>query len=312
MLVSQIDDFEVFVRVVTAGNMSAAARDMGISPAVISKRISGMEDRLGVRLFQRTTRHVQLTEAGAGFYERVVAILASIEEAEAYVSHGRDEARGVLKISAPTSFSRRHLAPHIPQFLKRYPHVTLDLQTSDAIVDIISEGIDIAIRVAEITDTSLAVHKLAPCRRVLCAAPAFLARHGVPKTIEDISPKSCITFNTHAVWRLHGPGGGVAIRPSSQLRTNSSEVVRESVIAGLGFGLRSTWDIYHELKAGTLKIVLPDYGSSSDVAVYAVHPSKDYIPAKLCVFLDYLSEVYAHPVYWEKGLDLSLAAAAVD
>ncbi len=309
MLVSQIEDFKVFVRVVATGNMSAAAREMGLSPAVISKRISSMEERLGVRLFQRTTRQVQLTEAGAGFHERVVAILASIEEAEAYLTHGRDKPRGVLRVTVPTSFSRRHIAPHIPAFMREYPDVTLELFASDSIVDIIAEGYDAAIRISEIADSSLIVRQLAPCRRYLCAAPSYLEKHGIPANFEDLNPKHCYAMGANTVWRLSGPDGPVTLRVQGNLRTNSSEVVRESIVAGLGIALRSTWDVYEYLRAGTLKIILPQYTSPPGVAIYAVYPTKDFMPAKLRVFLDYFSKIYAPIPYWDEGLDIAAATA---
>ncbi len=312
MLVSQIEDFKVFVRVVSTGNMSAAAREMGLSPAVISKRISSMEDRLGVRLFQRTTRHVQLTEAGAGFHERVLSILASIEEAEAFLTHGRDKPRGVLRVTVPSSFARHHIAPHIPAFMKEYPDVGLELHASDSIVDIIAEGYDAAIRISEIADSSLVVRQLAPCRRYLCAAPSYLKEYGIPRSFEDLNPKHCYAIGANTVWRLVGPDGPVTLRAQGNLRTNSSELVREAIVAGLGIALRSTWDVYQHLREGTLRIILPDYTSPPSVAIYAVYPSKDFLPAKLRVFLDYFARVYSPSPYWERGLNIADACAKED
>lgn len=302
MSVTHIDDLKIFARVVTAGNMSAAGRDMGLSPAVVSKRISGMEDRLGARLFQRTTRHLQLTEAGAGFYDRVIQILASIEEAEAFLAQGNGQARGLLRVTAPSAFSRMHLAPHFAAFLQQYPDITLDLFASDAMVDIVSEGMDIAIRIAEVEDHALMAYKLAPCTRVLCATPEYLEKFGEPRNTEDLAGHNCIAIGSNSTWRLEGPDGPVLVRATANIRTNSSEVVRECVVAGLGIGLRSTWDVYKELKAGKLKVVLPKYKVSSRLGIYAVHQRQEHVPAKLRVFVEFLVNLYGAAPYWDADI----------
>ncbi len=297
-------DLEIFARVVTAGNMSAAGREMGLSPAVVSKRISHLEERLGARLFQRTTRQLTLTESGQGFYDRVVNILAGIEEAEAYVTRRNAIPRGTLKATVPTAFGRMHIAPYMGGFLEQYPDMRLDLELSDNFVDIVGEGFDVAIRIAELEDSSLVARKLAPNHRVICAAPSYLERIGEPATLADLAKHNCLTAAAQEVWRLQGPDGPVSIRVNGNIRTNSTEVVRESVIAGLGVALRSTWDIGPELKSGKLKIILPEIHESPRVAVYAVYPCRQFIPAKLRVFIDYLGGLYGPEPYWDKGLTL--------
>lgn len=296
-------DLDVFARVVTAKSMSAAGRELKLSPAVISKRIRRLEERLGVRLLQRTTRQLSLTEAGQGFYERVVSILSSIEDAEAWVASGAGQARGTLRVSAPTSFGRLHIAPHLKPFLDANPMVTVDLILSDSFVDIIAEGFDLAVRIADLQDSSLVAKRLAPNHRVLCAAPDYLARHGMPKSIEDLAKHTLIAHNTDQ-WRLDGPSGPVSVRVNGPLRTNSSEVVREALIAGVGIALRSTWDVGPELKSGQLMRVLPDYAVGKRVAVYAVYPSRRHMEQKVRVFVDYLAELYGATPYWDAGLDL--------
>jgi DNA-binding transcriptional LysR family regulator len=301
-------DLEIFARVVTAGNMSAAGREMSLSPAVVSKRISHLEERLGARLFQRTTRQLTLTEAGQGFYDRVVNILAGIEEAEAYVTRRNTIPRGTLKVTLPTAFGRMHIAPYMGEFLEQYPDMRLDLELSDNFVDIVGEGYDAAIRIAELEDSSLVARKLAPSHRVICASPSYLSRMGKPDSLADLSKFNCLTAAAQEVWRLQGPEGPTTIRVNGNIRTNSTEVVRESVIAGLGIALRSTWDVGQELKSGKLKIVLPEYHESPRVAVYAVYPCRQFIPAKLRVFIDYLSGLYGPEPYWDKGLALPHAS----
>lgn len=297
-------DLEIFARVVTAGNMSAAGREMGLSPAVVSKRISHLEERLGARLFQRTTRQLTLTESGQGFYDRVVNILAGIEEAEAYVTRRNAIPRGTLKASIPTAFGRMHIAPYMGNFLEQFPDMRLDLEVSDDFVDIVGDGFDVAIRIAELEDSSLVARKLATNHRVICATPSYLDKAGEPASLNDLSKFNCLTAAAQEVWRLEGPDGPVSIRVNGNIRTNSTEVVRESVIAGLGIALRSTWDIGPELKSGKLKIILPEYHVSSRVAVYAVYPCRQFVPAKLRVFIDYLGTLYGPEPYWDKGLSL--------
>lgn len=296
-------DLDVFAHVVTAKSMSAAGRELKLSPAVISKRIRRLEERLGVRLLQRTTRQLSLTEAGQGFYERVVSILASIEDAEAWVASGSGQARGTLRVSAPTSFGRLHIAPHLKPFLDANPMVTVDLILTDSFVDIIGEGFDLAVRIADLQDSSLVAKRLAPNHRVLCATPGYVAEHGLPGTIDELAKHTLIAHNADQ-WRLDGPSGAVSVAVTGPLRTNSSEVVREALLGGVGIALRSTWDVGPELKSGQLVHVLPEYSGGKRVAVYAVYPSRRHMEQKVRVFVDYLAELYGATPYWDAGLDL--------
>jgi DNA-binding transcriptional LysR family regulator len=296
-------DLDIFARVVAAGSMSQAGRETGLSPAVISKRIRRLEERLGVRLLQRTTRQLALTEAGQGFHERVVGILAAIEEAESEAGQGAAEARGLLRISAPTSFGRLHIAPFMQRFLDAHPAVSLDMTLTDAFVDIIGEGYDLAIRIADLGDSSLIARRLAPAHRVLCAAPSYVARAGMPKALSDLADHALLIHNA-SEWRMEGPEGPATVRVTSRLRTNSSEVVREAVLAGGGIALRSTWDVGPELKSGALVRVLPQYGSSARLGVHALYPSRRHVEQKLRVFIEFLQALYGPTPYWDAGLDL--------
>ncbi len=301
---SNLTDMEIFARVVSAGSMSAAGREMNLSPAVVSKRIRRLEDKLGTRLLQRTTRQIAMTEAGQGFYERVVAILASVEEAEAFVSRGSAQARGTLKVAAPTSFGRLHIAPYLGQFLESNPDLSVNLDLDDGFVDIVGDGYDLAIRIAELSDSSLVARRLAPIHRILCAAPEYLARHGEPQSIQDLTDNHvCLAAVNQDPWRLVGPHGLENVRTLAPVRTNSSEVVRECLLAGVGIALRSTWDIGPELREGKLKIILPDYRASKDVGLHAVYPSRRFLPAKVRVFIDFLAQLYGPSPYWDDGLD---------
>lgn len=295
-------DLEIFARVVSAGSLSSAGRELGLSPAVVSKRLRKLEDRLGTRLLQRTTRQTALTEAGQGFYERVVAILAAIEEAEAFVMRRSTLPRGTLKVSAPTSFGRMHIAPHLPAFMRANPDLAINLVLSDEFADIVGDGFDLAIRIAELSDSSLVARRLAPVKRFLVAAPEYVREHGEPATVADLKEHACLPAHNNEPWRLHGPEGPIVVRPDGPLQTNSSEVLREAVLSGGGIALRSTWDIGPEIAAGRLVRVLPDYAASKAVAVHAVYPSRRFLPAKVRLFIDYLAQLYSPVPYWDRAL----------
>jgi DNA-binding transcriptional LysR family regulator len=302
--VTAISDLDIFARVARTGNMSAAGREMGLSPAVVSKRISLLEEKLGARLFQRTTRHLTLTETGEGFFKRVVDILSLIEEAQDFVSRRNTKPRGTLKISAPTSFSRLHIAPYLTQFLNRYPEIELDIHATDNMVDIIRDGYDLAIRIGELEDSTLVAKKLAPETRVICAAPKYLEEIGTPQSIDDLEMHNCLSAGAQEIWRLEGPDGHLQFRAKGSIRSNSAEFIREALLSGLGIGLRSTWDIGKELMNGDLKVILPNYRGSSNVAIYAVYPCREFMPSKVNVFIEFLSECYGVEPYWNKDLDL--------
>lgn len=299
----RLGDLEIFARVASTGSMSQAARELGLSPPVISKRIKRLEERLGTRLLQRTTRQIMLTDSGRGFHERVVAILGSVDEAEAWVSQRAQIARGPLRISAPTTFGRLHVAPHLVRFLDRYPDIAVDLSLSDSFVDVVGDGFDVAIRIADLADTSLVARKLAPNHRLLCATPAYLARLGTPENLEDLARHKLLLHNGDH-WRLEGPHGLASVPVPSVIVTNSSEVIREAVLAGLGIALRSTWDIGPELKSGKLVPVLPAYRGGHRVAIHAIYPSRRHLPQRTRVFIDFLAEIYGPVPSWDQGLDL--------
>lgn len=289
-----ISDLDIFSRVARTGNMSAAGREMGLSPAVISKRVSLLEEKLGARLFHRTTRQLTLTETGEGYFRRVVDILSLCEEAEDFVSRRNTKPRGTLKVTAPTSFSRLHIAPRLGEFLQKFPEVQLDFHLTDHFEDIIRDGFDLAIRIGELQDSSLVARKLAPDTRVICASPKYLEHAGEPKTIADLELLNCLSAGAQEHWRLEGPDGPTQVKVEGNVRTNSAEFVREALVAGLGIGMRPTWDIAPQLASGELKVILPKYRGSSNMAIYAVYPCRDYLPEKVNVFIDFLASLFAN------------------
>jgi len=277
---------------------------MGLSPAVVSKRVSLLEERLGTRLFQRTTRHLTLTETGEGYFKRVVDILGLIAEAEDFVSRGNTKPRGVLKVTAPTAFSRLHIAPHLSKFLAKYPEIELDFNLTDSYVDIVRDGYDLAVRIGELRDSSLVQRKLAGDRRVICAAPKYIETHGIPASLADLDFHNCLSAGAQDYWRLQGPDGEHHLKVKGNIRSNSLEFVREALLAGIGIGLRSTWDIGPEIETGALKVLLPQYCGSDNVAIYAVFPCRDFMPEKVNVFIEFLSDIYGPEPYWNQRPDL--------
>lgn len=298
--VTAISDLDIFARVARTGNMSMAGREMGLSPAVVSKRISLLEDRLGARLFQRTTRQLTLTETGEGYFKRVVDILSLVEEAEDYVSRRNTKPRGVLKISAPTSFSRLHVNPHLPAFLTRYPDIEIDMHLTDNFVDIIREGFDLAIRIGELEDSSLVAKKLANEHRVICAAPRYIASAGMPKTLGDLAAHNCLLAGAQDMWRLDGPDGPCDVRVRGNMRSNSADFIRSALTQGLGLALRATWDIGPELERGELQVIMPDYRGASKNAIYAVYPCREFMPSKVNAFIEFFGEVLEKNPAWTK------------
>lgn len=294
----EFEDLQAFVRVVALQSMTAAARELGLAPAVVSKRIGRLEKNLGARLFQRSTRQLVVTEIGEGFHVRALNILASIEEAHTFASGRSSIAAGSLKVAAPTSFGRMHIAPHLPQFMDQHPHLAINLVLSDALSDLIADGFDLAIRIGELKDSTLVARKICTVERVLCAAPSYLEKFGQPETIDTLVQHRCLPAHNDEPWRLDGPLGSLTYRPTGMLKTNSSEVIREAVLGGLGIALRSTWDIGHELAQNRLVRVLPDYQGSRDASISAVYPSRQFLPFKVRIFIEYLQGVYGANPTW--------------
>jgi DNA-binding transcriptional LysR family regulator len=293
----------VFARVVGAGSLSAAARELGLSPALVSRNLAALEARLGVRLINRTTRSLHLTDEGASYYEACSRLLAEIDEADAAVAAGRVEPQGVLRVALPASFGHLHVAPRIPEFAARYPKVRLALSLSDRSVSVIEEGFDIAVRIAELEDSSLAARRLAPNRRVVCASPEYLERHGTPRLPEDLVHHNCLTTNDFAMtWDYKDPRGKPgAARVSGRYACDNWEVLREWALAGLGIALKSTWDVYRHLQDGSLVPLFPGYSFHSDVAIYAVYPHRRHLPAKTRVFIEFLAASFGPEPYWDRA-----------
>lgn len=295
-----IDDYALFAAVVEEGSLSAAGRALKLSPAMVSKRLAALETRLGARLIQRTTRRSVLTDVGQAFHEQVVSILSAVRQAELMVAGRTGTPSGRLRVSVPTSFGRMHIAPWLKDFLDAYPGIGLDIDLTDHFVDLVAERIDVAVRIGRPPDVALASYRLAPNRRLLCASPGYIAAHGAPHDTDGLRNHALLAATGQLPWRLTGPAGAVVVEGESRVRTNSSEVVRELVLAGAGIALRSTWDIAEQLRAGSLVRILSDHEGTSDVGIYAVRPRADLVPSNVRAFVGFLEALYAPTPSWDR------------
>lgn len=286
-----LDAVSVFAQVVESGSFAAAARDLGLSRSSVSKQVGRLEEELGARLLNRTTRRVSLTEAGRTFYRGGLDALAAAEAAQAAVSRLTQAPRGRLRVSAPVSFSVRHLAPLVAGFLARYPEITLDLALSDRRVDLVEEGFDLAIRIGVLDDSSLIARKLAPSPLLLCAAPAYLAQRGTPGEPADLAGHDCLLYSHEegAVrWRFHGPAGERRVRVTGRLRADNGDLLRRAARDGAGIALLPRFIAGADIDAGALTRLLPQWDCPSASAVYAVYPSRQISP-KVRVWIDHLA-----------------------
>jgi len=307
-----LHEMSVLAKTVATGSLSAAARELGVSTAAVSRKLASLEARLGVRLLNRTTRRIALTDEGARYHEACLRILGEVEEAESAAAARRIDPQGVLKIALPASFGHKHITPLIPEFARRYPNVQLALRLSDRTVNVLEEGFDVAVSIGELEDSSLAARRLAPNRRIVCASPEYLRRNGTPQTPQDLVEHNCLTTTDfQMLWEYRDPSGEAgAVRVSAHYACDNWEVLRDWAVAGLGVALKSTWDIYRDIESGTLVPLLPGYMFGHDVAIYAVYPHRRYLPAKTRVFIDFLAESFGPEPYWDRNIGAAQARAA--
>jgi DNA-binding transcriptional LysR family regulator len=302
-----LTDIAVFVKVVELSSFTAAAEALEMSQPVVSKAVTRLEEKLGARLLNRTTRRLSLTEAGAELYRRSAHALEEIENAELEVARFQTEPRGTLRVSAPMSFSILHLGAALPAFLDRYPGVSVELSLDDRQVDLVEEGFDIAIRIGTLRDSTLIARKIAPCRQVLCAAPSYLARRGSPQAPEDLLQHSCILYSLVSApreWRVTGPDGELHVVPvNGTMQSNNGLVNRAAAIAGNGIVMLPTFYLGDQLRSGELKPVLCNF-KPLDLTVYAVYPERRNLMPKVRAFVDFLAATFGPEPPWEQGWTL--------
>ncbi|RYZ12322.1 MAG: LysR family transcriptional regulator [Alphaproteobacteria bacterium] len=286
---------EIFVKVAELKSFSAAATALNLSRTLVSERVRDLEEDLGVRLLQRTTRRVGLTESGAAFLERVRVGLSALEEAAAEASSLSVEPRGLLRVNAALSFGFRHLAPAVGSFLERYPKVKVDLTLDDRQVDLIQEKVDIAIRIGELRDSTAIARKLATCRMLVCAAPLYLKRYGAPKRPPDLKNHTCCSYSLlqdGEDWQFVRGREKITVRIASRLRSNNGDAVAEAAASGAGIALQPDFIAGPLIKQGRLVEVLPGW-RAAEYGVFALYPPTQFLPAKSRVFLNHLAEVFA-------------------
>jgi DNA-binding transcriptional LysR family regulator len=297
----RLKQIETLVAVAAKGSLTAAARAEGVAPAVIGRRIDALEERLGVKLLLRTTRRISLTHEGSAFLEDCQRLLADLANAEASVSAGGVKASGHLRITAPAGFGRRHVAPLVPKFLAQHPDVSVSLNLSDRVVDIVNEGYDCAIRVGDLGDSSLISVRLADNRRLCVAAPAYLQRAGVPKTPAELSRHECLTLSSEASqtrgWAFMIDGTLTHLRPGGRLDCSDGQVLHDWCLAGLGLAWRSTWEVEREVAAGRLQVVLDDFAAPPN-GIFAVFPHARHLPLRVRLWIDFVKHSYGDATYW--------------
>lgn len=287
--------FQAFIRVVEAGSFTRVAREQNSSQPTVSRQIAALEQHLGTRLFTRTTRQLTLTDDGRGFYERAKLAIEAVSEAEDAVGRRRSRPSGALRLATPVTFGRLRIIPHLKDFLSRYPDVGIDLVMSDSNADLVEEGIDLAIRSGEVTDTSLIARKIGVTRRVVVATPSYLRGKTPPRQPADLAGHDCILFgqgDAGAIWHFSGPDGPVSVQAKGRVRSRNSEGVRGAIMSGIGIGFAPVWHFTDEIETGLLKVLLPDYEPRPE-PIHAIYPSRRFVPQKTRVMIDFLEQRFA-------------------
>jgi len=299
--VQDIKDMLIFAQVVKSKSFSAAAEQMGSSKSHISKSVARLEAALGVRLLQRSTRSLSLTEIGGAYFEHCDRILDELAQADNTVNRLHQEPRGTLRISTSVAFGTLHVAPALPDFMAQYPDLSVDMTISDRLVDLVDESYDIALRIIAEPGLNLVARRVSPIRRKICASPAYLARRGIPGTPQDLIGHNCLNYtyqSAQGIWQLKGPDGDCAVPVSGSLRINDDEALSQAVLGGLGLAMLPTFIAGQELQAGRLVEVLPGY-LPVDRFLYAVTLPNRHLPSKVRVFVDYLMQRFGPQPYWD-------------
>jgi DNA-binding transcriptional LysR family regulator len=304
---------QTFIDVAKSESLSSVAREEGVTPAMVGRRIDQLEEQLGVKLFKRSTRKITLTPEGSAFFEDVRNIMNELRAAEESLSVGAKSASGRLIVSAPTAFGRRHIAPHLPAFLAAHPNLDVTLHLSERIVDLKNERVDLAIRIADLKNADLIASRLARNHRVVVASPEYIKRHGKPTTLDDLTRHHCLVTATEAglsdLWTFRDPAEvkadvravskNISIKVAGKLHCNDGEVLTHWSLAGQGLAWRSAWEVSEEIAKGRLIEVLPKFSAPGN-DIYAVYPDRKFLPAKVRLFIDFMKAKFGDPPYWER------------
>lgn len=306
-------EIQSFVLTAEEGSFAAAALVEGVTPAVMGRRLTALEERLGVQLMHRSTRGLTLTDIGWTYLKQCRQLVQDLAAADASIMAKGHSLMGRLAIAAPASFGRLHVAPHAIAFRLRHPELAMSFNFADRLVDLVHDGYDMAVRIGGPADPSQVSIPLYPNRRVVCGTPEYFKRHGIPREPEDLAGHNCLTFNLHGGqhrgWLFMRDGKPFAVRVKGTLTANDGELLYRWACAGLGLAWRSTWEIQRELKAGTLMTVL-DAFEVPDYDIRAIYPDQRYLPPKVRYFIDYLKACYHAPGYWDEQVSAAGAGPA--
>ena len=293
----------IFVSAVEEGSFAAAARRFGLSAAMAGKHVSALEAELNARLLQRTTRHLSLTNTGQTYYERCKRILEAFDEARREASDSQGTARGVLRVAAPVTFGAMHLGEVVARYLEDHPHVNVEVVLGDRYVDLIDAGVDVAIRIGRLEDPGLVTRRLAPCRMVVCASPAYLKRHGKPRKPVDLLHAQRLAFSeavSAGDWTLlDARNRAHVIDGPCRMAANNTQMLLAAALAGAGIAYGPTFVFGEHLRRGELVALLPAY-RAADLAIQAIYPSARRIPLKVRRFVDYLAETFGDEPSWDR------------
>jgi len=305
-MTDRLDDISLFLRVLDQGSISAAARSLDLSVAVASQRLKRLERDLGVRLLHRTTRRLHPTPEGMQLARQGRALVEDLEALTSGLRDGADGVGGTLRVTISAAFGREYISPLLPGFMARHPRLRVYAHLSDETVDLVGAGFDLAIRIGALDDSSLVARRLASNRRLLCASPDYLQRHGRPRTPADLARHECVLLagssGRHDVWRLTGGDGREhVVRVQGRLETTLGELVRDAALAGQGIAQHSLWHVHEALRAGRLEVVLPEY-TLPEGAIWAVMPQRRMVPPRVRAFVDFLASEFGENPPWERAL----------
>jgi DNA-binding transcriptional LysR family regulator len=289
----RLDAIRMFVRVVECGSFSAVAREAGVGQPAISKQIAGLETHLGAQLLRRTSRNLSLTEAGQEFYESAVRLIDDLEAAESRVGRGQIAPSGLVRVTVAPAFGRLYVAPRLKDFFRRYPDITVELYVTERLVNLVEEGVDLAIHTGELDDSSFIARKLAATPVITVAAPAYLEAHGEPASPSDLERHQCVIYaplGGPKPWGFEGQFGTVVYTPTGSFRSNDAEQIRAAVLSGIGLAHTPGWLFAREIASGEVRLVLRDYAPAA-LPISALHPGGRRLATKVRVLIDFLAEI---------------------
>jgi len=306
----QLEDMQIFIRVVDAGGISRAAEQLGLAKSAVSRKLVDLESRLGVHLLNRTTRTSSLTDAGRAFYERSIKIVDDVAELNTLTKASKTTLEGTINLAAPLSFGLSHLAPAIDLFIKQHPGLIININFSDRQVDMVEEGMDLAVRIAELKDSSLVARKLSPIRTLLCASPDYLQEHGTPTTLDALKQHRLLHYNLSntSSWKLIDKQDEQHVFPfSAKIIANNGDFLRDMAVAGHGIIMMPTFIVWKAIADKKLIPVLPDY-KPPQLNAYAIYPQKRYLSHRTKILIDFLAKRFGDNPYWDEAIQASLSS----